>query len=88
MIIRWSLHAKDRFCERALVLVLNYEDIEYFIKEQKIKIKEKDCIKAFTRPIINAGRSLAIILSSDIVKEYNLDKGQQVKIIPQDRKKY
>ncbi|MEI8364417.1 MAG: hypothetical protein WCF78_03090 [archaeon] len=45
MIIRWSLHAQDRFCERALILGLNYGDIEYYIKEQKIKIKEKDNIK-------------------------------------------
>ncbi len=45
MIIRWSLHAQDRFCERALVLGINYGDIEYNIKEQRIKIKEKENTK-------------------------------------------
>ena len=41
---------------------------------------------AFQRPIINAGRSLAITLPADIVQSYKLKKGGKISIIPEDRK--
>lgn len=40
MLVRWSLHAKHRFAERAIKLGVNYGDIEFEIKKQKVKIKE------------------------------------------------
>jgi len=39
----------------------------------------------FERPIINAGRSLAVTLPSDLVHYYNLKKGGKIKIIPESR---
>lgn len=39
----------------------------------------------FHRLIINAGRSLAITLPSDIVQFYQLKKGKKIKITPEDR---
>ncbi|MBI5884903.1 hypothetical protein HZB89_02275 [archaeon] len=40
MLVRWSLHAKHRFAERAAKHGLNYGDLELEIKNQKVKIKE------------------------------------------------
>ncbi|MCR4336064.1 MAG: YgiT-type zinc finger protein [archaeon] len=40
----------------------------------------------FSRPIINAGRSLAITLPSDIVQYYHLKKGEKIKLIPENKK--
>jgi len=61
---------------------------EFATSEQMYELNDKIHAKfAFRRPIINAGRSLAITLPSDIVKEYKLDKGQEVRIIPQNSKK-
>ena len=40
MLVRWSLHAKHRFAERAIKLGINYGDIEFEIKKQEVKIKE------------------------------------------------
>lgn len=40
MFVRWSLHAKHRFAERAVKLGINYGDIEFEIKKQRFKIKE------------------------------------------------
>ncbi|MFH1588771.1 MAG: hypothetical protein ABIA76_05535 [Candidatus Diapherotrites archaeon] len=40
----------------------------------------------FKRPIINAGRSLAITLPSDLVNYYDLKKGEKIKLIPENRK--
>ncbi|MBW1995466.1 MAG: YgiT-type zinc finger protein [Deltaproteobacteria bacterium] len=40
----------------------------------------------FERPIINAGRSLAVTLPSDLVHYYNLKKGEKIKIIPESKK--
>ncbi|MBU0635558.1 AbrB/MazE/SpoVT family DNA-binding domain-containing protein [Candidatus Micrarchaeota archaeon] len=40
----------------------------------------------FKRPIINAGRSLAITLPSDIVQYYKLKKGEKIQIIPKNQK--
>ena len=39
----------------------------------------------FQRPIINAGRSLAITLPADIVRNYSLKKGKKIKIIPENK---
>ena len=40
----------------------------------------------FERPIINAGRSLAITLPSDIVQFYKLKKGGKIRIIPENKR--
>ena len=40
----------------------------------------------FHRPIINAGRSLAITLPADLVQYYNLKKGEKIKLIPENKK--
>lgn len=42
---------------------------------------------AFSRPIINAGRSLAITIPNDIIKSYNLKKGKKIRLVPESRKK-
>lgn len=42
MIVSWSRHAKLRFAERAAMLGINYGDIEFEIKRQKIRIKEAE----------------------------------------------
>ena len=39
----------------------------------------------FSRPIINAGRSLAITIPSDIVSAYSLKKGRIISIIPESK---
>ena len=46
MFVRWSLHAKHRFAERAIKLGVNYGDIEFEIKKQKFKVRvEKNKFK-------------------------------------------
>jgi len=55
--------------------------------EQMHIIEEKINTFPFHRPIINAGRSLAITLPADIVREYSLEKGREVRIIPESRKR-
>ncbi|MCX6802484.1 MAG: AbrB/MazE/SpoVT family DNA-binding domain-containing protein [Candidatus Diapherotrites archaeon] len=40
----------------------------------------------FRRPIINAGRSLAITLPADIVQYYGLKKGNKISLIPDGKK--
>ena len=40
MLVRWSLHAKHRFAERAAKLGINYSEIELEVKKQKVRIKE------------------------------------------------
>lgn len=42
----------------------------------------------FQRPIINAGRSLAITLPSDLVHFYKLKKGEKITIIPESSKEW
>ncbi|MEM0359864.1 MAG: hypothetical protein QXK06_00825 [Candidatus Diapherotrites archaeon] len=42
MIVRWTLHAKHMFAERAAMLGLNYGEIELAIKKQEVKIKEEN----------------------------------------------
>ena len=53
------------------------------MKELDEQINTKFC---FERPIINAGRSLAITLPSDIVHSYRLKKGERIKIVPENKK--
>ena len=40
MLVRWSLHAKHRFAERAAKLGLNYGEIELEIVKQRVKMRE------------------------------------------------
>ncbi|MFH1225190.1 MAG: hypothetical protein V1676_05300 [Candidatus Diapherotrites archaeon] len=40
MLVRWSLHAKHRFAERAAGHGINYGEIELAIKKQEVRIKE------------------------------------------------
>jgi len=40
---------------------------------------------SFEKPIIISGRSLAITLPADIVKEYKLKRGHKIKIVPETR---
>lgn len=42
---------------------------------------------SFSRPLINAGRSLAITIPKDIVDSYNLKKGKSIRIVPESGKK-
>ncbi|MDO8647930.1 MAG: AbrB/MazE/SpoVT family DNA-binding domain-containing protein [Candidatus Diapherotrites archaeon] len=55
--------------------------------EQMQELSEQINTKfSFKRPIINAGRSLAITLPSDIVQAYKLKKGEKICIIPENNK--
>lgn len=47
-----------------------------------IKVKRQEFF--FKRPIIAAGRSLAITLPADIVASYSLKKGKKVSIFPEN----
>ncbi len=50
MLVRWSLHAKHRFAERAVNLGLNYCELELAVKKQEFRIKEgKNKFKAVFR---------------------------------------
>ena len=61
---------------------------EFATSEQMQELSDKISIERqkffFKRPIINAGRSLAITLPSDIVHKYSLKKGNIIKIIPEN----
>jgi len=59
---------------------------EFATSEQMQELSEQINTKfVFERPIINAGRSLAVTLPSDLVRYYNLKKGGKIKIIPESR---
>lgn len=45
MIVSWTRHARVRFTERATKHNINYGDIEFEVKRQKVKIKDEDKIK-------------------------------------------
>lgn len=49
MIVSWSLHAQDRFAERILKYNINYGDIEFEVKRQKVKTKDENKIKTIFR---------------------------------------
>ena len=38
MFVRWSIHSKERFAERAAMLGINYGDIEFEVKKQEFKL--------------------------------------------------
>jgi len=42
---------------------------------------------AFSRPLIQAGRSLAITIPKDLIESYNLKKGKSIRLVPESRKK-
>ncbi len=59
---------------------------EFATSEQMQELSEQINTKfVFERPIINAGRSLAVTLPSDLVHYYNLKKGGKIRIIPENR---
>jgi len=61
---------------------------EFATSEQMQELSDQINTKfVFERPIINAGRSLAVTLPSDLVHYYNLKKGGKIKIIPESRNK-
>ncbi len=60
---------------------------EFATSEQMQELSKQINTKfSFERPIINAGRSLAITIPSDIAHSYNLKKGEKIKIIPENKK--
>ncbi|MFH1225191.1 MAG: YgiT-type zinc finger protein [Candidatus Diapherotrites archaeon] len=60
---------------------------EFATSEQMHELSERINGKfVFSRPIINAGRSLAVTLPADLVQYYGLKKGGRIKIIPESRK--
>ncbi len=59
---------------------------EFATSEQMQELSKQINTKfVFERPIINAGRSLAVTLPSDLVHYYNLKKGEKIKIIPENK---
>ncbi|MFH1257053.1 MAG: hypothetical protein V1494_07240 [Candidatus Diapherotrites archaeon] len=59
---------------------------EFATSEQMQDLSEQINTKfVFQRPIINAGRSLAITLPADIVQFYGLKKGKKIKIMPENK---
>ena len=66
MLVRWSLHAKHRFAERAIKLGINYGDIEFEIKKQEVKIKEE--LNKF-KTIFKTGNSILTAVKIE-TKEY------------------
>ena len=42
---------------------------------------------AFSRPLIKAGRSLAITIPKDIIESYSLKKGKNIRLVPESSKK-
>ncbi|MFH1257052.1 MAG: hypothetical protein V1494_07235 [Candidatus Diapherotrites archaeon] len=55
MFVRWSLHSKHMFAERAVKLGINYGDVELEIKKQRVKVREE---KNKFRTIFQAGGSV------------------------------
>ena len=59
---------------------------EFATAEQMQALSEQINTKfKFKRPIINAGRSLAVTLPADLVEFYNLKKGEKIEFIPENR---
>ena len=42
---------------------------------------------SFSRPLINAGRSLAITIPKDIIENYGLKKGKMIRLVPESKNK-
>lgn len=45
MLIQWSMHSRERLFERLVNYRFTFSDVELCVKEQRIKIKEKNKIK-------------------------------------------
>jgi len=59
---------------------------EFATSEQMQELSEEINKKfSFLRPIINAGRSLAITLPKDLINYYRLKKGKSIRIVPESR---
>ena len=62
---------------------------EFATSEQMQELSDEISVERqkffFERPIINAGRSLAITIPADIVASYSLKKGKKVKIFPENK---
>ena len=39
MFVKWKKHSKVRFAERAAMLGINYGDIEFEVRKQKVKVE-------------------------------------------------
>ena len=60
---------------------------EFATSEQMHELSEQINTKfVFKRPIINAGRSLAITIPKDLVEFYELKKGEKVSLIPEGKR--
>ncbi|MDO8538263.1 MAG: AbrB/MazE/SpoVT family DNA-binding domain-containing protein [archaeon] len=60
---------------------------KFSTSEQMQELSEQINTKfSFKRPIINAGRSLAITLPADLVEYYDLKKGEKITLIPEGKK--
>jgi YgiT-type zinc finger domain-containing protein len=60
---------------------------EEFSTDEQMKELDKQINKKFVfkRPLINAGRSLAITIPADIIENYGLKKGTKIDIIPENK---
>jgi len=59
---------------------------EFATSEQMHELSDQINTKfVFKRPIINAGRSLAITIPTDLAKFYGLKKGEKVSLIPEGK---
>ena len=79
MLVRWSRHAKARFAERAVSLGINYGDIEFAIKKQRVRIK----VRAYDNKVID--QSVRTIIDS--VKKTGVEVKGPVPL-PTEKKKY
>lgn len=62
---------------------------EFSTSEQMQKLSDTiNPIFSFVRPIIHAGRSLAITFPSDLVEFSNLKKGEKIRIVPEGKKEW
>ena len=55
MLVRWSLHSKHRFAERAAMLGINYGEIELAVKKQLVRVNEG---KGKIKTIFKIGESM------------------------------
>ncbi|MCX6804310.1 MAG: hypothetical protein NTY48_07150 [Candidatus Diapherotrites archaeon] len=45
MLVRWGMHAKQRFLERVLMHGLDYGDFEFKLNAQVVKIREGNLVR-------------------------------------------
>jgi hypothetical protein len=79
MVIKDSPYYECTKCGKTYATSEQMQELSDIINVQRQKF-------FFKRPIINAGRSLAITLPADIVENYSLKKGRMVQIIPENKK--